>query len=361
MPSKAYINIAIKRQAILERVKSGEVKNFATEIKKIETLVRRTIFQLDEELSALPRTRLNNLLALLEQDQGKIFQAATTAFLERSADIAAVYMSQELLDLKNTVDVRGTRLNRFTNKEVFKKVVQRPLATDGDLLEPWLKKFTDNETRRVSNAVRRGHSQGLTNQEMVQRIIGTKKANYKDGLMQTTRRNASTVVRTSVQHVASSARQEVWEANKDVVQRYQFLATLDGVTSKICRTLDNQEFEFGKGPIPPVHPNCRSTTIPVLNDKFSFLSKGRTRSGVGGPVDAKTSYYDWLKNQDEATQIDVLGEARAKLFKDGGLTVERFRKLQFDKNFTPLTLEGMQKLEPEAFKKAGLTKKKAGA
>lgn len=358
---EAYINLAIRRQAILERLKSGEVKNFATEIKKIETLARRTIFELDEELSALPRTRLNNLLKLLEQDQGKIFRTATTAFLERSADIAAVYMSQELLDLNNTIDVRGTRLNDFTKKDIFRRVIQRPLSTDGSLLEPWVKTFTDKETDRVSKAVRLGHSQGLTNQEMVQRLVGTKARNFQDGMLQTTRRNASTVVRTSVQHVASSARQEVWEANKDVVKRYQFLATLDGVTSKICRTLDNQEFEFGKGPIPPVHPNCRSTTIPVLDDKFSFLSKGRTRSGLGGPVDAKTSYYDWLKNQDEATQIDVLGEARAKLFRDGGLTAERFRKLQFDKNFTPLTLEGMQKLEPEAFKKAGLIKKKTEA
>ena len=352
--AEAYINLAIRRQAILERLKSGEVKNFAVEIKKLETLIRRTLFELDDEFSKLPRRKLNNLLALLQKDQTTIFKGATTAFLQRSADIAAVYMSQELLDLNKTIDVRGTKLDDFTKKDIFKKVIERPLATDGDLLEPWLDKFSERETARVSNAVRMGHSQGLTNQEMVQRLVGTKKANFKDGILQTTRRNASTVVRTSVQHVASSARQEVWEANQDIVKRYQFLATLDRTTSKICRTLDNQEFDFGKGPIPPVHPNCRSTTIPILDDKFSFLSKGRTRSGEQGPVDAKTDYYDWLKKQDKQAQIDVLGEARAKLFKDGGLTAERFRKLQFDKNFAPLTIEEMRKIEPEAFKKAGL-------
>lgn len=351
---EAYINLAIRRQAILERLKSGEVSSFAKGIRELERLIRRTLLELDEDFGNLSRAKLNNLLRLLQNDQGVIFKATTASFLENAAGIAAVYMAQELLDLNNTVDVRGTRLNDFTSKDIFRRVRQRPLSTDGDLLEPWLRGFSNRETARVSNAIRMGHSQGLTNQEMVQNLIGTRARNFQNGLLQTTRRNASTVVRTAVQHVASSARQEVWEANTDVVKRYQFLATLDRVTSRICRTLDQQEFDFGKGPIPPVHPNCRSTTIPVLDDKFSFLSRGRTRSGEQGPVSANTQYYDWLGRQNRATQIAVLGPTRAKLFRDGGLTAERFRELQFDRNFTPLTLEDLRKIEPEAFERAGL-------
>ena len=353
----SYINLAIRRQAILERLKSGEVSNFAREINKIETLIRGTLAGLEDEFAKLPRGKLNNLLALLQQDQAKIFNTATASFLTRTADISAVYLSQEMLDLSNTIDLRGTRLNAFTKKDLFKKVSARPLATDGDLLEPWLKKFTDTETRRVSSAIRLGHSQGLTNQQMVQKVIGTKARGFKDGILQTSRRNASTVVRTSVQHVASSARQELWEANPDVVSRYQFLATLDRVTSPICRSLDNQEFDFGKGPIPPVHPNCRSTTIAVLNPKFAFLSKGRTRSGEQGPVPANVKFYDWLQGRAKSNPqdvIDSLGAKRGKLFLDGGLSPERFRQLQFDKNFAPLTLAEMRKIEPEAYKRAGL-------
>ena len=100
--------------------------------------------------------------------------------------------------------------------------------------------------------------------------------------------------------------------------------------------------------------NCRSTTIPVLDPRFDFISKGRTRSAEQGPVSAKTDYYGWLKNQDKQGQIDALGAKRAKLFRDGGLSATKFKELQFDKTFTPLTLEDMRKIEPEAFKKAGL-------
>ena len=222
----AYIDIAIKRQAILERLKSGEVADFAGEIRKLERLIRRTLFELDDDFSSLSRTKLNNLLRLLGRDQGAIFDRAVKVFLQRQSKLAAVTMNQELIDLDNTVDLRGTRLNKFTRKQVFKKVVQRPLSTNGDLLEPWLKKFTEDEKARVSNAIRLGHSQGLTNQQMVQRLIGTKANKFKDGILQTTRRNAATVVRTSVQHVASSARQETWEANKDIARGYEFVATL---------------------------------------------------------------------------------------------------------------------------------------
>lgn len=350
----SYIDLAIRRQAILERLKSGEVVNFAREIAKVEKLIRRAFADLEGDISGMSRTRLNAFMIQLQKDQAAIFSAGTQAFLKRTADIAAVYMAQELLDLKNTVDVRGTRLNDFTKKDLFKKVIQRPLSTDGDLLEPWIKDFTNRETYRVTKAIRAGHSRGLTNQELVQKLIGTKARKYKDGILQTTRRNGSTIVRTSVQHVASSARHEVWEGNPDVVSRYRFLATLDATTSPICRSLDQQEFDFGQGPIPPVHPNCRSTTIPVLNPKFSFLEKGRTRSGEEGPVGAGVTFYGWLRTQPVAKQRDVLGVTRAKLFANGGLSAERFRQLQFDKNFAPLTLAEMSKLEPEAFKRAGL-------
>ena len=350
----SFIDLVIKRQVLLERLKSGQVADFAKEIKKVERLIKSTLSNLDDEINALPRYKLNTLLNELRADQGKLFKVATQAFLANLTDIAALYASQEVLDLKKSIDLRGTSLKAFTKKDIFSKVIKRPLSTDGELLEPWLKNFTNKEIARTTNIIRMGHAQGKTNKELVTQLIGTKNRGYKNGVLEVTRRNASTVVRTSVQHVASAARQEVWEANKEVIDKYEFLATLDSKTSNICRTLDGQVFDFGKGPIPPLHPNCRSTTLPVLNSKYEFLSKGRTRSAEDGPTSAKTTYYDWLKRQNKSVQVQVLGKTRAELFINGGMSAERFARLQFDKNFEPLTLDEMRAIEPEAFKKAGL-------
>lgn len=350
----SYVDLAIKRQVMLERIKSGQVRDFAGTIKDLEKVIRQTLFSLEEEVGEMSRTKLNGLLSQLQADQAAVFKTGTAALTKDLGDISALYMAQELTDLERTVDLRGTKLDSFTKKEIFAEVIKRPLTTDGQLLEPWIKNFSGREVVRVNNAIRAGHSQGLTNQQMVQHLVGTKALNYKDGILETTRRNASTVVRTSVQHAASAARQETWEANKDVIDKYQYLATLDRVTSTQCRALDRQTFDFGQGPVPPIHPNCRSTTIPVLNEKYNFLSEGRTRSAEGGPVSANESYYDWLKEQPAGVQNEVLGPTRAKLFQDGGMTAERFRKLQFDKNFEPMTLDEMRAIEPEAFKRAGI-------
>jgi len=68
-----YLSLSIKRQALLERVKSGQVRNFAKEIKGIETLIRRTLLGLDDELSTLSQSKFNTLLSQLRTDQLTIY------------------------------------------------------------------------------------------------------------------------------------------------------------------------------------------------------------------------------------------------------------------------------------------------
>ncbi len=354
MHAPSYTDLAIRRQAMLERIKTAQVKDYLADIKGIESLIRQTLAALDEDVSELSYTRLNKLIAGLQKDQAEIFRAAHDAFIIQAADISALAASQEILDLKKTVDLGSTKLKSFTKKEVFAKVIKQPLMTEGELLSPWIKKYSAKEITRVSGVIRSGHAQGKTNQELVRQIMGTKSHNYKNGILDVSRRHASTVVRTSVQHVSSAARQEVWKSNSRVIKSYEFLATLDRKTSRQCKVLDGQEFKFGEGPIPPIHPNCRSTTVPILDDKYKFLTEGETRSGESGPVPAEQSYYQWLNGQSKQAQIDALGPTRAKLFRDGGMSADRFRELQFDTTFSPLTLDQMRVIEPEAFKLAGI-------
>ena len=43
-----------------------------------------------------------------------------------------------------------------------------------------------------------------------------------------------TIVRTSVNQVQNAVSQATYAANQDVTQRYEYVATLDARTSKIC-------------------------------------------------------------------------------------------------------------------------------
>jgi len=91
------------------------------------------------------------------------------------------------------------------------------------------------------------------------------------------------------------------QKNSDVVERYEWVSTLDSRTSTICRSRDGQKYEFGKGPLPPAHPNCRSAISPVVSSEFDFLDAGAKRAARGADggmqIDANTTYYDFLKQQ----------------------------------------------------------------
>ena len=66
----------------------------------------------------------------------------------------------------------------------------------------------------------------------------------------------NTLVRTSVNQVANATSQATYKANAEITEKYKYVATLDSRTSARCRALDQQVFEYGKGPTPPQHFNC---------------------------------------------------------------------------------------------------------
>lgn len=131
-----------------------------------------------------------------------------------------------------------------------------------------------------------------------------------------------TLVRTSVNQVANAASQQVYEANQDITRKYRYVATLDSRTSAICKANDGKVYEYGKGPTPPLHWNCRSSTVPVidykqLSEDFGFEvtppPAGR-RAAAGGPVPADMTYGEWLAKQDAATQAKALGDSKVPYF-----------------------------------------------
>ena len=123
-----------------------------------------------------------------------------------------------------------------------------------------------------------------------------------------------TLVRTSINQVANAASQQVYEANQDITKKYRYIATLDSRTSAICRALDGREFEYGKGPMPPQHFNCRSTTVPIIDPDILPPSTVATRASADGPVPVNTSYGQWLKNQPLSVQEEVLGKDKVPYF-----------------------------------------------
>jgi SPP1 gp7 family putative phage head morphogenesis protein len=227
---------------------------------------------------------------------------------------------------------------------------------NGEVLTKAFRGIATDQAERFSQVVRNGLLTGETTPSIAKRLIG----NLQFGEEAKTVRQlvaaggqatavadnqVMALVRTSINQVANSASQQVYEANQDITKKYRYVATLDSRTSSICAALDGREFEYGKGPTPPQHFNCRSTTVPIIDPDILPPSTIAKRASADGPVPINTSYGQWLKDQPRSVQQDVLGpgkvpyfnrlvdkygarDAMAKLVRDDGseLTLEQLRK-----------------------------------
>ena len=118
-----------------------------------------------------------------------------------------------------------------------------------------------------------------------------------------------TIVRTSVNQVQTIASQAVYSANQDVTKKYEYVATLDSRTTALCGSLDGRKFKYGEGPEPPQHFNCRSTTVPIIDDEDLRRRFPNTRPSAVGRVSQDESYPNWLKKNPDM-QSKALGNKK---------------------------------------------------
>ena len=138
---------------------------------------------------------------------------------------------------------------------------------NGEVVTKAFRGIAVDQAERFSQVVRNGLLTGEPTPAIAKRLIGSLQFGERArtvgqlvaaGGQATAVANNQVValVRTSINQVANTASQQVYEANQDITKKYRYVATLDTRTSAICRALDGRQFEYGKGPTPPQHFNC---------------------------------------------------------------------------------------------------------
>ena len=197
---------------------------------------------------------------------------------------------------------------------------------NGDTVKKSFRGVADSSASKISRAIRLGVLEGESLPKITRRLKGPNlRFNSKpqnaialnsalknsEGML-LSNKQIQTVVRTTVNQVQNAASQAVYAANEDITGQYQYVATLDARTSSICQRLDGQLFKYDQGPVPPQHFNCRSTTVPVLDDDVLARAFPNTRPSATGRVPQDTNYANWLKDNPDI-QDKVLGK-KAKYF-----------------------------------------------
>lgn len=343
--------IATRLQVQLEGLKTNTAQDYSKLLDELGDVLAAEVSA--REISEITRREVETIVSRVRDAHASNLDESLARLVDVLRDLAAYSYEFEagaLLTVSTATDVRQpTRIQLL-----WDKVIERPMGHDGSLLLPYLDQMNEKQVRSAENMIRRAHAEGWSNRQMLQAYRGTRTNRYTDGIQATLGRAAKAAVSTAIQHVNNAARMVTWEDNEDIVQGYRIVATLDARTTDKCRALDGQEFEVGNGPIPPLHIGCRSTTVAVLDKLFDPLRDRLTRSSATGPVPQRMTYYEWLATQSAEFQNKVLGPTRATLFRQGGLSVEEFARLQLNRRFDPITLDEMKRLKPLAFQKAGI-------
>ena len=121
--------------------------------------------------------------------------------------------------------------------------------------------------------------------------------------MNTSYHNAQRLIRTELNYISNKGTMKAYEES-GVVDSFQYVSTLDHRTSDICREMDGKVFTIKEGQvgvnIPPLHPYCRSTTIPYFpDDEISDLIEdrvARSKDGQGKSykLGEDVTFFDWV-------------------------------------------------------------------
>lgn len=343
----ASANDILRDRAILHAIQTERLT--VSEIRKIEQALR----EVDRDLVLRIRARgvdgtwttarLNRLLASIRKGQRKAYRELRQLML---TDLRAIVESEvEFGTTSLDVALQGTTTAVSpTQAQIISTVVTRPYQ--GRKMSEWFSDLATNKIEALETQMRMGVIEGENIRQITNRV-------RQVGI--TNRNHARAIARTTVNHTVTQAKERVYMANEDVIKGVQWLSTLDGRTSDICKIRDGDVFPIGVGPRPPAHVNCRSTTIPVTK---SFKELGlpfeefppSTRASIDGQVSETLSYGEWLKGARPEIQDQALGKTRAILFRKGDLEVDDF----VDFKGRRYTLQELQTREKAAFEKAGL-------
>lgn len=171
----------------------------------------------------------------------------------------------------------------------------------------WSERLWDNNQRfadAVEDAVTVGIMAGLRYDEMRDNLLHVIGMDETEGA----KYRAARLVKTECAYIANQGHLLGYQAAE--IERYIFLATLDLRTSEVCRGLDMKRFSVAEAQagenLPPMHPHCRSTTMPDMTDeqlrKVSRAARDpATGKGITVPGDMK--YRDWYKKFVEGRNI----------------------------------------------------------
>ena len=144
------------------------------------------------------------------------------------------------------------------NREAIKTIIEYPYA--GKMFSD---RIWDNKDALVKH-IKQNLTAGIIRGDSIQKISRQLKKDLNVLYYQ-----AERLVRTETNYAMNQGHLKGY-ADSGVVEKYEFLAAIDSRTSKLCKNQNGKVYKLSDAVVgvnfPPLHPHCRSTVVPVLED-----------------------------------------------------------------------------------------------
>lgn len=166
----------------------------------------------------------------------------------------------------------------------------------------------DRLVRTMSTIIPQSFSRGLSSNQLGDMIAKE---------MNASRNRGRTLARTEVNYICNQADLDAYKIAN--VEEYEYLATLDMRTSEICRSLDGTVHKVNQAKVgvnfPPMHPNCRSTTVPKFSDQKVEERVARDEDGQTIKVSRKMTQVQYINTYVPEEDRERLLSFRKKFYK----------------------------------------------
>lgn len=328
----------ISRELDLNRYDASLRKKVISLLKDLDDDIQS---KLKGNISQFNKTRLNEQLRLMRESISDYYAQINDLTKEEFGGLAI----SEARFIQNTVNTL-TGVDMFSSLPSANQlaILAEQSQVQGAVTSSWWARQGSDVYFRVATQIRMGYGSGEKIGTIAERV---------QQQMDIGKRNAESVVRTSVHTISSKARERMYKENSSVMKGKQYVAVLDNRTSIQCIAYDGSVYDMdnkpiGKKSLPyrelPAHWNCRSMYMPILKSfkeigsDFPDMPKS-TRSSMDGQVPEETTFQDFLEKKGKAFQDEVLGKGKAQLWRDGKITLQQL----LDQTGNPIPLKELDK------------------
>ncbi len=309
----------------------------------VEKLIEAVTERLGADIATVSPARLDQIIAEVAEEIKSQSEEYEKSVVDEMLEFIGYESEFNVNLLENAAAAVAVTAPALAILQAAMLLRRMPLEPDRSYtINEALQEYSGRKSRQIVQTIRDGVTLGQTSEEITSNI---------KNLTKLQQRQAATLARTVTNYASVQAREVVMRENPDITNSYRWIATLDGRTSLICASRDQQIFkESNESPKPPAHFNCRSTIAPILEGDSPDQFRAALGDSGAQQVSKSTRYETWLRRQSRAFQTEVLGVTRAKLFREGRISIGRF----VDAQGATLTLDQLRKLEPMVFEDLGI-------